>query len=67
MNPIYAHRTITLGKVYDVNSLYPSMMHSVSGNYYPYGRGQYCLGAPPDHMNNKNDFIILFVVSFGFG
>ena len=52
VNPRYAHRTITYGKVYDVNSLYPSMMHSVSGNYYPYGMGQYCKGKPPDKLDN---------------
>ena len=26
------------GKTYDVNSLYPSVMHSKSGNYYPIGK-----------------------------
>lgn len=26
------------GKTYDVNSLYPSVMHSKSGNYYPMGK-----------------------------
>ena len=26
------------GKTYDVNSLYPSVMHSKSGNYYPVGK-----------------------------
>lgn len=46
VNPKYAHRIVTLGKVFDVNSLYPSMMHSVSGNRYPYGHGTYCIGAP---------------------
>lgn len=56
VNPIYAHRIITFGKVYDVNSLYPSMMHSISGNYYPYGQGQYCLGAPPCYMDDKQDY-----------
>lgn len=56
VNPRYAHRVITFGKVYDVNSLYPSMMHSVSGNYYPYGQGQYCLGAPPGYMDDKPDY-----------
>ena len=56
VNPRYAHRTIVLGKVYDVNSLYPSMMHSVSGNYYPYGQGQYCLGAPSDSMDEIPDY-----------
>lgn len=55
VNPRYAHRTITYGKVYDVNSLYPSMMHSVSGNYYPYGKGQYCKGKPPDRLDDTQD------------
>lgn len=55
VNPRYAHRTITYGKVYDVNSLYPSMMHSVSGNYYPYGKGQYCKGKPPDRLDGTLD------------
>lgn len=34
----------TTGSTYDVNSLYPSMMHSVSGNIYPYGAGEYYKG-----------------------
>lgn len=55
VNPRYAHRTITYGKVYDVNSLYPSMMHSVSGNYYPYGKGQYCKGKPPERLDDTPD------------
>lgn len=55
VNPRYAHRTITYGKVYDVNSLYPSMMHSVSGNYYPYGKGQYCKGKPPERLDDTLD------------
>lgn len=33
------------GRTYDVNSLYPSMMHSISGNYYPFGAGIYYEGA----------------------
>lgn len=39
------------GKVYkkgttaDVNSLYPSMMHSESGNYYPFGKPMFWKGA----------------------
>lgn len=31
------HKTYTNGTTADVNSLYPSMMHSESGNYYPVG------------------------------
>lgn len=32
------------GYVYDVNSLYPSMMHSLSGSIYPVGGGYYSTG-----------------------
>lgn len=33
-----------IGFVYDVNSLYPSQMHSKSGSFYPYGNGKYAEG-----------------------
>lgn len=32
------------GYVYDVNSLYPSVMHSQSGSFYPWGHGYYYTG-----------------------
>lgn len=32
------------GQVYDINSMYPSVMHSSSKNYYPVGEGEYYLG-----------------------
>lgn len=35
------------GLTADVNSLYPSMMHSMSGNLYPYGRPKFFKGAIP--------------------
>lgn len=34
------------GQTFDVNSLYPSMMHSVSGNAYPVGNGVAFVGEP---------------------
>lgn len=34
------------GVTADVNSLYPSMMHSMSGNYYPVGYPTFFKGAP---------------------
>lgn len=38
LKPEYANRWVnTSGKTFDVNSLYPSVMHSISGNYYPVG------------------------------
>lgn len=62
VNPVYAHRIVTLGKVYDVNSLYPSMMHSISGNRYPYGYGNYHTGKPDDKLlADENKFIYLRV------
>lgn len=36
------------GQVYDVNSLYPSEMHSVSGNEYPYGIPIFWKGEIPE-------------------
>lgn len=40
-----------IGTVCDVNSLYPSQMHSDSGNYYPYGLPQWFEGEIPDICN----------------
>lgn len=39
--PEKANKVYTNGLVYDVNSLYPSMMHSMSGNKFPYGYPNY--------------------------
>lgn len=47
LKPQYQYRPIhACGYVYDVNSLYPSVMHSASGCYYPVGNPTYCAGAP---------------------
>ncbi len=43
-----------LGVTYDVNSLYPSMMHSISGNYYPIGKGRYHKGKPTIEIEEKS-------------
>lgn len=37
----------TDGTTADVNSLYPSMMHSESGNIYPHGKPYFFKGEPP--------------------
>ena len=39
------------GCVFDYNSMYPSMMHSLSGNEYPVGYPRYCKGA---YKNNED-------------
>ena len=38
------------GKTYDVNSLYPSVMHSKSGNYYPIGKPSFFKYEIPDRV-----------------
>lgn len=50
VNPRYRGVTVGVGQVYDVNSLYPSMMHSISGNVYPFGHGKYEKGTPSDKL-----------------
>lgn len=38
-NPKFAGKKLGKGFTLDVTSLYPSVMHSISGNKYPYGKG----------------------------
>lgn len=46
------------GITVDVNSLYPSVMSSESGNYYPVGAPHYCTGKPDENMlENKYWFV----------
>lgn len=47
------------GSTYDVNSLYPSMMHSESGNRYPVGHPHFFSDVIPDFC--FNDDIYFFV------
>lgn len=47
------------GQVFDVNSLYPSVMHSMSGNYYPVGRPKFFRGAPPEEC--KREGMVFFL------
>lgn len=47
------------GRTYDVNSLYPSMMHSSSGNYYPVGLPHFFKGLPPEICKRKD--IVYFI------
>ena len=42
-----AGKVFRAGSTYDVNSLYPSMMHSESGNYYPIGKPTFFRGEIP--------------------
>lgn len=50
-NQIFKH-----GVTFDVNSLYPSMMHSISGNYYPVGNPRFWVGKDiPEILINGNE------------
>ena len=43
------------GTTADVNSLYPSMMHSESGNFYPIGKPIFWKGNFPDQILEKSE------------
>lgn len=57
--PERAEKIIKNGLTADVNSLYPSVMHSESGNRYPYGLPIFWQGAIPEIC--KKDEIYYFV------
>ena len=47
------------GLTADVNSLYPSMMHSESGNYYPIGEPHFWIGdIPPEALINHRYYFV---------
>lgn len=45
----------------DVNSLYPSVMHSESGNYYPVGKPMFWKGKPPACVRGKGNGFYFFI------
>ena len=47
------------GKTYDVNSLYPSVMHSASGNVYPVGKPHFWTGKIPKEAQTKNRYFFV--------
>ena len=60
VNPKYQNKWLNQeGCTYDVNSLYPSQMHSISGNLLPYGMPIYFKGEYP-----KNDYYPLYIIRF---
>lgn len=48
-NPLHKNKMIGEGDVYDVNSLFPSRMHSSSGCRFPYGVPQFFKGKYKPH------------------
>ena len=60
VNPKYQNKWLNSeGCTYDVNSLYPSQMHSISGNLLPYGMPVYFKGEYPE-----NDYYPLYIIRF---
>lgn len=47
------------GLTADVNSLYPSMMHSESGNYFPYGKPKFFKSKIPDEAFDNNHYFFV--------
>lgn len=65
--PEKTNKVFRNGTTADVNSLYPSMMHSESGNYYPVGKPVFWKGNYiPDKAKNttKRYYFIRFKCSF---
>ena len=55
-----AHKIYNSGTTADVNSLYPSMMHSESGNYYPVGYPEFWYGNYiPDEALKPNRYYFI--------
>lgn len=54
------------GTTADVNSLYPSVMSSESGSYYPIGRPRFSPGKVPEYMKQDNDFYFFVRVKTRF-
>lgn len=48
--PEKANKVIKHGLTADVNSLYPSVMHSESGNFYPVGEPEFREGKPSERL-----------------
>lgn len=55
-----------IGLTLDVNSLYPSMMHSCSGNYYPIGQPTFWSGnaIPISALKNNRYYFVTFRTRF---
>lgn len=52
-------KLIKKGVTLDVNSLYPSVMHSESGNYYPVGKGTLFVKELPEICNRKDIYYFI--------
>jgi len=66
VNPEKQGKLIGKGCTVDVNSLYPSMMHSMSGNYYPTGLPVFWKGnyIPDEALEERKYFFIRIKTRF---
>ena len=66
VNPEKQGKTLGKGCTVDVNSLYPSMMHSMSGNYYPTGLPKFWHGnfIPDEALEDRKYFFIRIKTRF---
>ena len=64
--PEKQNKTLGKGCTVDVNSLYPSMMHSMSGNYYPVGLPKFWTGnfIPEDAIDERKYFFVRIKTRF---
>ena len=56
VNKYHQRKIVENGVVADVNSLYPSVMHSTSGNPYPFGKPIFFQKEIPNIIKNKDCF-----------
>ncbi|MCM1296014.1 MAG: hypothetical protein NC311_10775 [Muribaculaceae bacterium] len=54
--PEKANKVFEHGETYDVNSLYPSMMDSESGNIYPWGKPYFWKGEIPEKATRDDTY-----------
>lgn len=61
-----ANKIFTKGATFDVNSLYPSMMHSSSGNFYPIGEPIFWKGnyIPQEAQQERKYYFVRFKCRF---
>lgn len=59
LKPEFAGKVVRKGKTYDVNGLYSSVQHSMSGNYYPVGQPKWFLGRPPKAARENHHVYIV--------
>ena len=66
LNPEYAGQILENGTTADVNSLYPSMMSSESGNYFPAGKPKFWTGnmIPEEALINNRFYFVRFSTRF---